>query len=316
MRSERGPHLGEHLADRAVEGEPGRRPVAAAAEPRGHPRHVDRALGPHRRRPPLLTDLLEHERDLGLGRGADGVDDAVDLGGPEAVDVGGGHGRVDEPEPARGVRLQHAAVEGAGQRGEPRERMGVQQLPHQFGGLDARSDELGREAVGGMPGRAEAHGVGDEARVEAARDVDVERHAQSREHAAGDDDRGLRIRVEQLDVAEAGVGHVVVDHDRDAGRVERGGQRAEPGGLSGVARHHDVRRRGHGRRRHHEAEHVEGTQCVGHLVGRREGHPHHRAAPLQGDAECERAAERIGIGLHVRQQRDVGGVGEHIGGGP
>ena len=65
-----------------------------------------------------------------------------------------------------------------------------------------------------------------------------------------------------------------------------------------------------------EAEHVEGTQGVGHLVGRREGHPHHRAAPPQRDAECERAAERIGIGLHVRQQRDVGGVGEHIGGGP
>ena len=145
-------HLGEHLADRAVEGEPGRRPVAAAAEPRGHPRHVDRALRPHRRRPALLADLLEHERDLGLGRGADGVDDAVDLGGPEAGDVGGGHGRVDEPEPARGVRLQHAAVEGAGQRGEPRERMGVQQRPHQRGGLDARLRRARRRG-GGRPAR-------------------------------------------------------------------------------------------------------------------------------------------------------------------
>jgi hypothetical protein len=109
---------------------------------------------------------------------------------------------------------------------------------------------------------------------------------------------------------------VVVDHDRDAGGVERSGQRAEPGGLGGVARHHDVGRRGHGRRRDDEAEHVEGTQGVGHLVGRREGHPHHRSAAPQRDAEGERGAERIGIGLHVRQQRDVGGVGEHIGGGP
>ena len=88
-------------------------------------------------------------------------------------------------------------------------------------GSTPAADELGREAVGGLPGRAEAHGVGDEARVEAARDVDVERHAQRRQHAVGDDDRGLRIRVEQLDVAEAGVGDVVVDHDRDAGGVER-----------------------------------------------------------------------------------------------
>ncbi len=65
-----------------------------------------------------------------------------------------------------------------------------------------------------------------------------------------------------------------------------------------------------------QAEHVEGRQGVGHLVGRREGHPDRRSAPPQRDAEGERAAEGVGVGLHVSQQRDVGGVGEHVGGGP
>ena len=89
------------------------------------------------------------------------------------------------------------------------------------------------------------------------------------------------------------------------------------GGLSGVARHQ--RRPGAagtadgGTTRPSTSR---GTQGVGHLGGRREGHPDHRAAPTQGDAEGERAAERIGVGLHVRQQGDVGGVGEHVGGGP
>ena len=71
----------------AVQGEPGRGPVAAATEPRWPPRHVDRALRSaarpiHRRSPTCLSTT----RDLGLGGGAHHVDDAVDL-------LGAGSGR-------------------------------------------------------------------------------------------------------------------------------------------------------------------------------------------------------------------------------
>ena len=43
-------------------------------------------------------------------------------------------------------------------------------------------------------------------------------------------------RVEDLQITEAGVGDVVVEHDRGACRVEPPGERAEPGGLVDVAR--------------------------------------------------------------------------------
>ena len=117
-------------------------------------------------------------------------------------------------------------------------------------------------------------------------------------------------RVEDPHVAEAGVGDVVVEHHRRAGRRQPAGERAEPGGLVDVAGHEQRGRGGDLRRGDDQAEHVERPQRLGHVSGAPNETCTTRAAPLQGDPQGERAAERVRVGPHVGEQGDVLGAGK------
>ncbi|CAA9400327.1 MAG: hypothetical protein AVDCRST_MAG66-1424 [uncultured Pseudonocardia sp.] len=188
--------------------------------------------------------------------------------------------------------------------------------PDHRAAVHPRLDESRGQPQRGGPGPAQTAGVHVQPGVEAAGDVDVERRAEGVEHPVGEHDGGLGVRVEQLDVPETGVGGVVVEHHHRAGRGEPVGERPQPGRFGGVADHQQLGPRRHRRGRDDQTADVEREQPVRHPVGRRERHPRPGAPPVQRDAQRQRAAERVGVGLDVGEQGDVAGGGEQRGGRP
>jgi hypothetical protein len=87
----------------------------------------------------------------------------------------------------------------------------------------------------------ERTGVGGQGDVQALGDLGVQRHVQPGQQLLGDHRGGRRLRVDQLDAAEAGVRRVVVEDDRLAGPRQPVDQATEPG-LGGHVEHdHQVR---------------------------------------------------------------------------
>ena len=84
-------------------------------------------------------------------------------------------------------------------------------------------------------------------------------------------------------------------------------------GSFDVAGDQHRRRRRHLRGRDDQAVQVEGAQGLGHRVRRRRTTRRRGRRAGQGAAERERAAERVRVGPHVGEQRDVVGPGEQGG---
>jgi hypothetical protein len=104
----------------------------------------------------------------------------------------------------------------------------------------------------------------------------------------------------------------VVVHDQHGPRLrEPVGQGAEARGCGRVEHDHDLRRRRDRERRHHELCAREEPQHLrdAHRGGVRaaaERHPHLLAEAAQGQAEGERRTEAVGVGVHVRDEVDLG----------
>ena len=148
----------------------GGQPVTAAAERAGDRGEVDR-LGPHRHRPVLRLDLLEHRRDLGLLSGAHDVDDALDFLGPGIRPFLVPTTAYTSPRPPAASGSSCADAEHPRQHRQPRERMGVQQRAADRGVVDAELDQPGGQPVRAGAGPAERTGVGGQPGVQAVRDT-------------------------------------------------------------------------------------------------------------------------------------------------
>jgi hypothetical protein len=102
--------------------------------------------------------------------------------------------------------------------------------------LDPGGQQLGRQQVGLGGGRLvlEAPGVGDQPGVQGGGDVRVEGQFQAAQQLAAEHGAGRGGGVDQVDVAEAGVGGVVVD-DHGPGRpaegVDQGAEAVEGAGV-------------------------------------------------------------------------------------
>ena len=106
----------------------------------------------------------------------------------------------------------------------------------------------------------------------------------------------------------------MVDDEGRAGGVDPRGQRAEPVDAAGVEHDEQLGRLGDRARRDDEAVGVEGAQRLRRAVRGAERDVHADAATVQRETEGQRAAERVGVGVDVGEQDDVGGRREHRGG--
>jgi hypothetical protein len=189
--------------------------------------------------------------------------------------------------------------------------VGVHQLTRRDRRVDPGLDEARGRAVGGGRGAAERAGVGDEAGVETAGDVGVEFDAHRVEHGQHEDGRGLGRLVDQVVGAEPVAGHVMVDdqHRSPGGdrRFEPVDQWPQPAPAAGVAGDQEPADQGNLGGGHQQARRVEAEERGRHVVGRAEGDPHVRTPPVQRQPERERGTERVGVGVDVREQGDVGG---------
>lgn len=285
--------------------------MPAAPQRGGRGGDVDTALRAHVGRPPVLADLLEHDGDLGLGGGAQDVDDALDLLLPAAVDVLALDQGVHEPEPARLPGLEASGGQDGREHREPGERVGVEQRARHGLGVDARDEQAGGHRVGVRRGGPEVAGVGDQARVQAACGRQVDGRAHGVEQVQHHDSGGLGPRVDVVEGAEAGVGHVVVDHQGRARRVGAAGQRAETVDAAGVEDDEQLGGRHDLAGGDHEPGHVEVAQRLGGTLGRAERHLDLGPAPVQREPEGQRAAERVGVRVDVGEQYHLVGGGEH-----
>src|SRR4029453_11194933 len=186
------------------------------AEPGGRPADAGAPLGAQRDLSAALGLLLEHGRHVAGPVGADQVDQPLGLVhlDPVGGQVGQGDGGPDE----RGLGNLGDAAEGVGDQTQVADVVG---LEHGLGDLvlaDPGGQQLGRQPVGVGGGGLvlEAPGVGDQPGVEGGGDLGVQRQVEAPEQLPAEHGAGRGDRVDQVDVAEAGVGGVVVD-DHGAG---------------------------------------------------------------------------------------------------
>ncbi|PQM49228.1 hypothetical protein C1Y40_00546 [Mycobacterium talmoniae] len=214
--------------------------MPTTAEARGDRRQIHRRLGPHRHRPALRLDLLEHRRHLGLLGGAHDVDDAFGFLEPgRAPFLVVDHG-VDQPAAPDGVGHQPRRGQHPRQHRQPGKRVGVQQRPADRGVVDAQLHQPGRQPVRAGGGPAERPGVGDQPGIQAMRHRQVNRFAPRVEQLGDQQRRRIRGRIHEIGGAEQLVGGVVVDHQQFARRFGQITQAAEPVDAGNVDRHHQI----------------------------------------------------------------------------
>jgi hypothetical protein len=147
--------------------------VAAAAEPGRDLRQIHIGLGPHRHRPLMRVELLEHRGHFGLLCGPHDVDDALDLLWARAdpiliVDDG-----VDQPATTDSVGQQSRRAQDTRQHRQPHERMAVDQGPTDRRVVHTDLDQPGRQPKGASAGPAERPGVSGKPGVDAVPDIAV-----------------------------------------------------------------------------------------------------------------------------------------------
>jgi hypothetical protein len=193
-------------------------------------------------------------------------------------------------------------------------------LEHGLGDLvlaDPGGQQLGGQMVrlgsGGLV--LEAPGVGDQPGVEGGGDLGVERQVQAAEQLAAEDGAGRRRRVDQVDVAEAGVGGVVVDDQGAGGAPEGVDQAAQAVEGAGVEADEQVGVQGHLVRRDQPVQAGQEAVVAGDHERLREAHHRLAAGGGQGPVQGQRGAEGVAVGMDVAGDHRHLGLGDRVDGG-
>ena len=216
--------------------------------------------------------------------------------GPLLVELRTGQHVGQQPQVGEGVLLEH----------DPADLVDREIMTGELGG----HVEHGRGRVAVL----EAPGVGGQPEIKAEGGV-------ARQLPAGVpgqlvDDLGRRggVGADQVDGAEVGVAHVMVDVDEDGGATGRRLERAEAIRAAAVEGDHDLGAEGELRRRHQRVESGQDPVATGDDEG--VGVARHRLhAPLaQDEMQPQHRPQGIAVGVDVTGEGNLLGVVEDFGG--
>ena len=214
--------------------------MTAAAVGLGDPAHVDVAQRAQAHADSPVGLFLEHAGDLGLGRAAQDVDQALDLLHLDAVAVEHllGHRRPDEPLLAHEL----GAAQRLAEQLEVREAVLLEQRAAQAGDRHVELREAPRhvEDRGRRRVVLEPTGVADERGVQADRGVAVQRQPELVDEPQHDPAARGGVGLDEVDRPVAVVRDVVIDDDELARGLGRGLEVAEAAERTAVERDHDV----------------------------------------------------------------------------
>lgn len=152
----------------------------------------------------------------------------------------------------------------------------------------------------------EATGVGGQARIQQGGQVDIQRHAEPAQQLVNQHYGGVGRRIDEMLIAEIGIGHVMIDDQHRNAVTEKVGQPAQSFGRSGVDGHDQIERVGGtgqpavgGRHQMHSRQLRkrlwDGTRDV-------EAHRDRCAGGLQSEGQRHRGPQRVRVRIVVRQQ--------------